>query len=155
MSKIQNRGFTLIELLVVIAIIGILASVVLASLNSARTKSRDAVRKSDLGQLRTALEMYYADNGVYPTSDGWIEANTGGTLRAALEVGGYIKIPKDPSSTANTGGYNYMHYNNAATGKWTLWARLENPSAADTATLSTCALSNYDTNYSMNYCISN
>lgn len=58
----QQRGFTLIELLVVIAIIGILSSVVLASLNSARRKGRDARRISDVKQLQLALEMYYDGN---------------------------------------------------------------------------------------------
>ena len=63
----KNYGFTLIELLVVIAIIGILASVVLASLNSARKKSRDARRLADIGQLRVALELYYdAQTNKYP-----------------------------------------------------------------------------------------
>lgn len=64
----NKRGFTLVELLVVIAIIGILAAMVLASLGSARAKARDAARKSDLAQIRTALETYGNDNGgVYPT----------------------------------------------------------------------------------------
>lgn len=61
-----NKGFTLIELLVVIAIIGILASVILASLNSARTKARDAALISGIQQVKTALELYYDDHGYYP-----------------------------------------------------------------------------------------
>jgi prepilin-type N-terminal cleavage/methylation domain-containing protein len=59
----NERGFTLIELLVVIAIIGILSSVVLASLNSARKKGRDARRISDIKQLQLALELFYDSNG--------------------------------------------------------------------------------------------
>jgi len=54
-----TAGFTLIELLVVIAIIGILASVVLASLNTARRKSRDARRVADIKQIQLALELYF------------------------------------------------------------------------------------------------
>lgn len=62
-----SRGFTLIELLVVIAIIGILSSVVLASLGTARSKGRDARRLSDLKQIRLALELWNdANSGEYP-----------------------------------------------------------------------------------------
>ena len=57
----NQRGFTLIELLVVIAIIGLLSSVVLSSLNTARSKSRDARRLSDIKQLQTALELAFDD----------------------------------------------------------------------------------------------
>jgi len=57
-----TRGFTLIELLVVIAIIGILSSVVLASLNSARNKGADAAIKSDLAGARAQAELYYSEN---------------------------------------------------------------------------------------------
>ncbi len=62
----KQQGFTLIELLVVIAIIGILSSVVIASLNSARAKSRDAKRMQEIQQIHTALEMYTNDHGVAP-----------------------------------------------------------------------------------------
>ena len=55
----NKKGFTLIELLVVIAIIGILASVVLASLNSARAKGADAAIKANLANLRPQAELYY------------------------------------------------------------------------------------------------
>ena len=59
----KNKGFTLIELLVVIAIIGILSSVVLASLNSARAKGADAAIKSNLANMRVQAEIYYDGTG--------------------------------------------------------------------------------------------
>ena len=66
MKQTNTRGFTLIELLVVIAIIGILASVVLASLNSARDKGTDAKVKANLSGFKANAAIYYDDNsGVY------------------------------------------------------------------------------------------
>ncbi len=97
-----RRGFTLIELLVVIAIIGILSSVVLASLNSARKKGRDARRVADVKQLQLALELYYDANGSYPAT----------TSVATLVTPGYIAtIPTDP-----TNGATYIYVPYAASG---------------------------------------
>lgn len=88
-----KRGFTLIELLVVIAIIGVLASIVLASLNTARTKSRDARRIADAKQIQLALELYFdANSGQYP-------ANTGLLAPTYIPV-----VPTDP-----TGGTTYAY----------------------------------------------
>ena len=68
-AKLKNNlGFTLIELLVVISIIGLLSSVVMASLNSARSKARDIKRVQGLQQVQIALEMYYNENGSYPNN---------------------------------------------------------------------------------------
>jgi prepilin-type N-terminal cleavage/methylation domain-containing protein len=93
-----QKGFTLIELLVVIAIIGILSSVVLASLNSARKKGRDARRIADVKQLQLALELYYDANGAYPAV---ISTST-------VVTPGYIAaLPTDPSNLAE---YSYQPY---------------------------------------------
>jgi len=70
-TKISNgvknkKGFTLIELLVVVAIMGLLASLAIVSLNTARARARDARRVADVKQIQTALELYYMDNYKYP-----------------------------------------------------------------------------------------
>jgi len=94
-SDKTNKGFTLIELLVVIAIIGILSSVVLASLNSARKKGRDAHRVSDLRQIRTALELYYDTNGYYPLYSGGQPGSPACSGRWALKHPSYISCWND------------------------------------------------------------
>lgn len=97
MNRSSPRGFTLIELLVVIAIIGILSSVVLASLNSGRLRSRDARRVSDLKQIQIALELYYSNCNVYPTTL-VTGASTG--CPAGTTLGSFIgTIPTDPSTS--------------------------------------------------------
>jgi prepilin-type N-terminal cleavage/methylation domain-containing protein len=100
-NRKTKAGFTLIELLVVIAIIGILSSVVLASLNSARRKSRDARRIADLKQIQVALELFYDSRASYPSS-------------TSLLVGaGFIpQVPNDPSTQA---AYPYAGIGAAAT----------------------------------------
>ena len=69
MSKSNNKqGFTLIELLVVIAIIGLLSTLSILALNSARARARDTKRITDVRQMQQALEMYYNEFNAYPSA---------------------------------------------------------------------------------------
>ena len=113
-KKRGHEGFTLIELLV-IAIIGVLASIVLASLNNARRKSRDARRITDVKQIQLALELYFdgVGAGAYPVStrgDVGACANTGNANGLeGLVTNNYIpSVPRDPNSTtASAVCYDY------------------------------------------------
>lgn len=66
----KRKGFTLIELLVVIAIIGLLSTLAVVALNSARQRSRDAKRVADIRQVQTALELAFSETSGYPTTGG-------------------------------------------------------------------------------------
>lgn len=66
MKKVIQRGFTLIELLVVISIIGVLTTLIVNNLNESRARARDSKRKTELTQVKTALQMYYNDKQTYP-----------------------------------------------------------------------------------------
>jgi prepilin-type N-terminal cleavage/methylation domain-containing protein len=101
----KKKGFTLIELLVVVAIIGLLATMSIVALNSARARARDAKRVADIKQIQTALELYYNDKGVYPDT-----ITFGGTLASSSIV--YMNnVPTAPTpadgtcSTGNTYAY--------------------------------------------------
>jgi len=118
----RNKGFTLIELLVVIAIIGILTSVVLASVNSARIKSRDARRAADMHEIFTALNMYFLDYGYLPITSAYGEYDSGGwdyssqkEFMTFLKTAGYMaNIPIDPINDMTgdwtVGKYAYRYY---------------------------------------------
>ncbi len=131
--KFQRKGFTLIELLVVIAIIGLLSSIVMGSLNSARAKARDARRLRDLSTLRNSFALVAdANGGVYPSGLGCLGVasgsrcwngytyNGGGTpgvlgnttLNASLQTQ-LPSIPTDPSPTRSLGDA-YIYFNGIA-----------------------------------------
>ena len=111
MNKVKQnqKGFTLIELLVVIAIIGLLASVVLLALNSARSKSRDAKRLADVRQIVSALELFYNEFNGYPTyATGVVSSNFMGALPTA-------PTPIDGTCATNATASNTYTYTSSGT----------------------------------------
>lgn len=117
MSRNKNKGFTLIELLVVIAVIGLLAGIVLVSLNIVRKKARDAKRISDLKQIYLAMQLYYDDNNTYPAIYGDDRNDNWALLASALSP--YIsKLPKDPVGGGVPGSPYYYAYWNITPDWW-------------------------------------
>ena|SRR3990167_969368 len=111
-SKVK-RGFTLIELLVVISIIGILASFVIASFNSAQQKGRDSKRKSDLDAIQKALELTKGDStggAYYPGCSGTSPCYVPTSSLVPALASSYIRaVPSDPSY-GSTGSSVYQYY---------------------------------------------
>jgi prepilin-type N-terminal cleavage/methylation domain-containing protein len=112
-QSFKKGGFTLIELLVVISIIGLLSSVVLASVNAARSKARDASRVQALVQLRNSLELYYSKHGSYPvtgtsiyqsdldTQNYFNGTNSGNWIPGLVADGVISSLPHDPRAGIN------------------------------------------------------
>jgi prepilin-type N-terminal cleavage/methylation domain-containing protein len=100
-SKIKknSKGFTIVELLIVIVVIGILAALVLNSFRGVQERARDTKRRTDINSQASQLEVYYTDNGGYPTfrircnTDSWIQANLKGADLNAWRA---------PNQTANS-----------------------------------------------------
>jgi len=117
MKKLQ-KGFTLVELLVVIAIIGVLATLVLLQLGSARAKARDTQRIATVNQVRTAIEQYVDDNNAVPVAATW------DALCALMKPNFLSSCPL----TANLSGMSYSYL--AASKKFQVAGELETRASA-------------------------
>lgn len=116
-----ERAFTLVELLVVIAIIGILATIVLVSLNTARIRARDTKRLGDIRQIQLALELFAdSHNQVYPQADMYSTTACGTGVACGLASSDSCgtrqclsTVPRDPTGTpAPQYWYNYTPVTN-------------------------------------------
>ncbi len=110
MKKLQ-KGFTLIELLVVIAIIGILSSVVLASLNTARNKGNDAKVKAQMAGARASAEVYFDTNNGYGTAADCTSAmfadNASGMANYTLPANVILNYPSGTVVRCGSNGASY------------------------------------------------
>lgn len=112
MKTFHNQGFTLLELLVSATLIAVLTIIGIVSYSSVNKRSRDVKRKSDLEQIRSALEMFRSDFGYYPNENAgaW---NTVSPLSSDLVTNYLPSIPDDPQSPQSH--YYYVPTNLDAT----------------------------------------
>jgi type II secretory pathway pseudopilin PulG len=111
---------------VVIAIIGLLSTLAIVALGSAREKSRDSKRLADLRQIQAALELHYADNNTYPIVTEPVQLGTNNS--SCLNADGFVEsncinaymplVPRDPSD------FSYVYSSNDGT-TYTIQARIE------------------------------
>jgi len=122
----HKKGFTLIELLIVIAIIGILSTLAVAALGSARVRMRDSQRLADLGQFQNALEIYYNQHSAYPLDTNVILGSTNFACLSSVTGFGPSGCTEAILPQINPdikAGFNYVY--NGAKGSYAITAKLE------------------------------
>lgn len=108
--KTRKKAFTLIELLVVIAIIGVLATLAVVALQQARQNARDSKRMADMKQVQTAMELFFNENGRYPTEEEWnsgqiISSSTGEVFMHSIPS---APTPADGGCSEASNTYSYV-----------------------------------------------
>jgi general secretion pathway protein G len=138
LSTINQKGFTLVEILVAATIVALLSTLGVSGYQAVTRNGRDALRKSDLEQIRSALEIYKSENSSYPTPQ-----TTCGPAAVTPYINSY---PVDPKPTS----YRYC-YNRTGNTTYYLCAHLENGTTTDYSTecgdTNICGFSSSSCNY--------
>ena len=96
-KPLKFKGFTLIELMIVAAIIGLLAAIAIPKFSNLVIKAREAAIRGQIGSIRSAINIYYADNaGIYPAVDGFFELNS--LVPRYIDAVPAITIPTNPGA---------------------------------------------------------
>lgn len=148
-DNVCSKGFTLIELLLVVAILGILSVISFSSFMGTIARGRDTQRKSDLAQIKKALESFNNDFGVYPDSQtgsilGCMNSSSGAFVKCPASNGGFryyvrsqevnnlLKFPSDPDASRV-----YYYTFDSSTSTFALYAALENLNDKDVKNVAT------------------
>ncbi len=143
LTKEKSKGFTLIELMVVIAIIAILVTIVINAINPAKilNDTNDSKRRTEINQIKTALQLYYNDNQDYPgagqvSPDTYLKCKLEGTANSPCSAVGTVYMKQVPAQIYY--GYDYVDSSN-----YYLGAQLNG--ASDTSSFDKCGISGTST----------
>src|SRR3989344_1054590 len=138
-KRSSEVGFTLVEIMIVVAMIGLLASFGYSSYAQIQSQGTDSKRKTDLGQVKSSLELYYSVKNQYPASITW---GSPVWLEGAYT---YMKpVPQDPKFGLGSQP-NYCYTTSGSPpSSYTLYANLENSNDKDIKTTATCLGKNYN-----------
>lgn len=124
--KQRAYGFTIVELLIVIVVVAILAALSYVGYTSVQARARDAKRQSDVATIVKALELYYVNNGRYPSGNGsslinnqWSSSADGSWQHLATQLAPYLDtLPKDPINTGSGQSLSSRHGYSYYSGGW-------------------------------------
>lgn len=123
----KQKGFTIVELLIVIVVIGILAAIVIVAFNGVQARANFSREKSDVANINKVIQLYYADNNIYPMTSDWVGWDQAANFVPGLVPAYASSLPQMPTTNANNDSYLYrsntagteyklIRYSEAATG---------------------------------------
>lgn len=113
--ELDDGGFTIVELLIVIVVIGILAAITIVAFNGIQARAAYTAYKSDIQSINKAIQLYYADNGSYPTN-GTSTCSVGNTTSNVDFVFNLVPTYLAKTPVPRNYGNNYYAYCHRADG---------------------------------------